>query len=332
MKSGLRRAGAKGWSALDLAEGFHLACALLALERLGVLASLDRPVAAGDLARKHKIDRRMLEATLRLVAARTNLVACTGGRYRTTRHYDVFARFMLRQYVGAYGGNAVALHRSVRAPSMAAQLIDRAEHAKAFGEAATLSSAIVADLIVQLGLNHVLDLGCGTGIMLRDLAARVPGFAGWGLDVNPSMCAAARERASAAPAGRIRILCGDCRDPQGTMPASIVAKVHTITACNLANEFFADGTATAATWLSMLKRAFPGRTLLIADYYGCLGKRPEPWPRHVALHDFVQVISGQGVPPSSLGEWKRTYRAARCTLIHAIEYRGAASFVHILRL
>jgi SAM-dependent methyltransferase len=330
MTTGSRAAGAPGWSALDLAEGFHLACALSALDRSGILTSLAGPIDAGTLADKHEVDPGMLEAALQLLAARTDLVVRKGGKYRTTRKYDVYARFLIRQYLGAYGATAVALHRSLRAPSLAPNLIDRREHSKAFGEAAALSSNLLADLIVQLRLNHVLDLGCGTGIMLRDLATRAAGFVGWGLDINPSMCAAARKHT--ADAGRIRIFRGDCRDLERAIPAPISAQVGTITASNLANEFFADGITAAVAWLSDLKACFPARTMLIADYYGCLGTRREPWPQHLALHDFVQVISGQGVPPTSLNGWKKVYRAARCTLIHAFEDRDAALFVHILRL
>ena len=330
MTTGSRAAGAPNWSTLDLAEGFHLACALLAIDRSGILASLNRFVDAGTLADKHEVDRGMLEAALQLLAARTNLVVRKGRKYRTTGKHDVYERFVLRQYLGAYGATAVALHRSLRAPSLAPNLIDRREHSKAFGEAAALSSSMLADLIVQLALNHVLDLGCGTGIMLFDLFTRVPGFIGWGVDINPSMCAAARKHT--AGARHISIFRGDCRDLERAIPAPLVAQVRTITASNLANEFFANGTTTAVAWLSDLKARFPGRTLLIADYYGSLGTRREPWSQHLALHDFVQVISGQGVPPTNLNGWKKIYRAARCILIHAFEDRNATLFVHILKL
>jgi SAM-dependent methyltransferase len=320
-------------STFDLAEGFHLACALLALDRHGILQSLTRPSAASALATKHRVERGMLESALQMLAARTNFVARKGIKYWLTRKYDAYARFVVSQYFRTYGPNAIALDRILPNPSLAADLIDRGQHADAFDEAPALSSVILADLIVQLGLNHVLDLGCGTGIMLRDLAARIPKFVGWGLDINPVMCTEARKRVAAARAAfPTKIIRGDCRDPNAAIPASIIRRVRTVTAASVANEFFGKGTDAAVTWLAKLKTTFPGRTLLVADYYGRLGHRRKPWPREITLHDFVQVISGQGVPPPSLDAWKKIYRTARCKLVHVVEDRDASYFVHVLKL
>lgn len=321
----------KRLSAFDLVEGFHLSQALFALSRTGVLNSLNEAFGVSELASKHRVDRGILEAALKMLAARTGLIVHKKGKYSLTHEYDVYARFLIHQYLGAYGKSAIALDRILRRPSLAATLIDHREHAKAFDERPALSSIIVADLIVQLGLNHVLDVGCGTGLMLLDLTTRVTKFVGWGLDLNPSMCAAARKRVAASPTGRIAIFRGDCRNPSIGIPVSVVNKVRTIAAASLANEFFTDETSAIA-WLSEFKRIFPDRTMLIADYYGRLGKVGKALPREIAFHDFVQVISGQGVPPSNHSAWKKIYRAAGCTLIHVVEDRDASFFVHLLRL
>jgi SAM-dependent methyltransferase len=320
------------WSVFDLAEGFHLASALVALDRRGILKSLARPCAVRTLAARHRVDRGMLEAALQMLAARTDLVARSGDEYRLTRKYNAYARFVIGQYLRTYGANAIALDRILPRPALAAQLIDRRQHPIAFHEAPAFSSVMLGDLIVQLRLNHVLDLGCGTAIMLHDLAVRIPEFVGWGLDINPAMCTAARKRTrSLCAAAPIKIVRGDCYDPRSTVPAAIVRQVRTITAASVANEFFGAGTAVAAAWLANLKKAFPGRLLLIGDYYGRLGHRNNP-PRDIALHDFVQVISGQGVPPPALRAWQEIYRAGGVALVHAIEDREAACFVHLIKL
>ena len=327
------RADVRRCSALDLAEGFHLANALLALERSGILRSLGRPATAASLATTHRIDRALLTAALELLANRTDLIARRGETYRLTRRYDPYARFVMRQYLQAYAANATALDRVWRRPSIAADLIDRRAHAEAFAELPTLGCRMLVDLIEQLGLDRVLDLGCGTGILLHHLAGRVPRFQGWGLDINPAMCRAARRRlAGVGTPARLAIFCGDSRKPQRALPASVIRRTRTLTAANLANEFFADGTSEAVRWLTTLRRVFPGATLLIADYYGGLNGTRRPWRREIALHDFAQVISGQGIPPPNLAVWRKIYRAARCALIHAIEDEDASCFVHVLRL
>jgi SAM-dependent methyltransferase len=326
-------AGLRPHTAFDLAEGFYLANALLALDRGGILPSLARPATARALARKHRVDRNLLEATLELLANRTDLIARRGDKYRVGARYDAYARFVVRQYLRAYGANAAALGRLLRKPAIAAGLIDRRAHAAAFAELATLGSLLLVDLVDQLGLDHVLDLGCGTGLLLQALADRIPGFTGWGLDVNPTMCKAARKRlAQARASARLAIFRGDSRKPQDALPASVIASVRTLTAANLANEFFARGTTAAVRWLADLKRVFPGATLLIADYYGRLNKPRRAWRREIALHDFAQIISGQGIPPPNLAAWRKIYRAAGCALVHAMEDEDASYFVHVLKL
>jgi SAM-dependent methyltransferase len=324
---------AKPQSAFDLAEGFHLAHALLALEQHGILSSLTRQTTAGALAKRHNVDRTLLQAALELLAARTNLIARRGDKFRLTRQYDAYARFVVHQYLGAYGPNAIALDRVLRNPALAGGLVDRRQHAKAFEESPTLSCMLIADLVVQLGFNDVLDLGCGSGALLADLAGRVRGFRGWGLDSNPAMCAAARRRLKeTAGASRVKIFRGDIGQPKMAISPLVMSEVRTLTAASLVNEFFGAGSRLAERWLTSLRTAFPGRTLLIGDYYGQLGFSRPPRSRALAMHDFAQVISGQGIPPPNLASWKKIYRSARCSLIHVVEDHEASFFVHLLKL
>jgi hypothetical protein len=116
------------------------------------------------------------------------------------------------------------------------------------------------------------------------------------------------------------------------VPNAVLTEVRSVTAASMANELFADGPARAVAWLRHLRGLLPGRTMLIADYYGRLGYWRTPPDRKVALHDYIQIISGQGVPPPDLRAWRGIYRKAGCTLLHALEDPAATNFVHILRL
>jgi SAM-dependent methyltransferase len=323
----------KTWSAFDLAEGFFLAHAFSTVERLGVLESLKRPLPVRDLAAKHHIDEYILDATLQMLAARTPFVRYQTGKYKTTSDYNSIARFIFLQYVGSYGPNARGLAQILRNPSAGCRFVDREQHKRAFEQARTPQNDALVELVGQLGFHRVLDIGCGTANMLLRLASRREDFTGWGIDSNPWMCAAARRRiATARESRRIKILHCDSRDPQNSIPPAVVDKVEALTATGIANEFFGDGISGAVAWLAKLKAVFPGRTMLIADYYGQLGFKRSFVSRGVALHDFVQVISGQGVPPPDLAGWKRVYQAARCKLIHKVEEADSPNFLHVLKL
>jgi len=320
-------------SAFDLVEGFYLAHALTALEQAGILKSLEQPITLGKLATRHHVDTTVLEAALHMLRSRTNLIAYRAQQYYLTRRYDAGVRFMLLQYLGAYRRNGVEFGRILHHPSAAKKLVDRAQHAKAFEQIDVASANILGDLLLQLDLNHVLDIGCGTGTLLLNLAIRRRDFVGWGLDVNPWMCAVARERIACKRAtSRIAIFRGDCHRLKYSLPRSVIAKVSTITAANLVNEFFSRGPDQAVAWLEDVKAAFPGRTMLIADYCGELGNRSKRRSPEVALHDFIQVVSGQGVPPGNRTGWQNIYNRAHCNLVHSIELRDSSFFIHILRL
>ena len=275
----------------------------------------------------------LLSAMLQLIAARTNILDVSGNKYRISARYDASARFAVRQYLGAYGFGTVRLRRLLERKSPLGSHVDLREHAAAYSLVHPLNVVMVADLISQLELSNVLDIGCGAGSMLIDLGNRDPQFLGWGLDSNRWMCSAARAAVrSAHLKERIRIFEGDCRQLAECLPRSIRGSVRTITASSVANEFFRSGTKAIVEWLLSVKEMFPGRVLVLADYYGQLGTTKRSSQRELCLQDFVQVASGQGVPPSSLAVWRGIYRAAKCTLIHVVEDRDATSFIHILRL
>ena len=132
---------------------------------------------------------------------------------------------------------------------------------------------------------------------------------------------------------RVRVLKGDCTRLGSALPFDVVASIRAVTACNVANELFADGDARAVEWLRGLRKLLPKRPLLLVDYYGRLGHKKKPLPsRETLLHDYAQLISGQGVPPSDAAHWRAIYTRAGCRLLHIIEDQSTTRFVHILRL
>jgi SAM-dependent methyltransferase len=188
-------------------------------------------------------------------------------------------------------------------------------------------------VIAQLGRGAVLDLGCGTAALLIALATADPGFAGWGLEKNPAMVRAARAGVRAAGlVRRVRVLAGDVAGLAAAVPDEVAAAIGTVTMCDVANEMFRAGPARFVAWLRTARARFPGRLLIVSDYYGRLGDPDAPPHRETLLQDYVQVISGQGVPPRDARAWQAIYRRAGCRLVHAIEDRTTTRFIHVAQL
>jgi SAM-dependent methyltransferase len=321
------------WNAFDLVEAFQLSQAVAALHDLELFKALKKPATADELSARYGLDAGLLRGVLEYVVARTDLLRKSGERFVTTRSYTGESRFLLELYVGAYGGNAAQLTKLLRDPSVAPKAIDRIRHARAFEAVEGSTLGVLPEIIRRLEFNNVLDLGCGNGALLLELARQDSDFVGWGIDLNPAMCRVARARIRAARLGkRVRVLMGDCRNLSSVLPTKLSAIVRAVTACNVANEMFNDGHSRAIAWLRDMRKVLAGRPLLIADYYGRLGHKKGRLSRETLLHDYAQLISGQGVPPSNAAVWSSIYSRAGCRLVHIIEDKATTRFIHILRL
>jgi hypothetical protein len=320
-------------STIDLVEAFQLAHAVAALEKEALFASLQKPTTALALAKRHGLDASLLHGTLEYVAARTDLLRKRGSRFVATDRYGPATAFLIHHYVGTYGKNASELAKLLHAPELAPTLVDRRSYAKAFAAAGGHTSELLLQLVRLLRLNHVLDLGSGPAALLVQLASHDASFFGMGIEQNPAMLRLARRSIQEhGLAERLSVYSGDGAAPAAALPSKVRARVQALTASNLANEFFGHGDSKAVAWLRRLRETFPGRPLLIADYYGRLGTTATNLPVRAVLQDFAQLTSGQGIPPKDLLAWRRLYRKAGCRFVHALEAGDTTSFVHLVKL
>jgi SAM-dependent methyltransferase len=329
----LRQPKPERLSTLDLVEGFQLGHAVATLHRLKILTLLEKPSSAEALANKVGLNPQFLRGALEYVAARTNLLSKMGSRFVATRNYSDESRFLLDLYAGAYLRNAVRLDKLMQNPALAPSAVDRVRHARAFEGVGRRALGALPGIIRQLQFNHVLDIGCGPASLLLQLAQNDPQFVGWGLETNLAMYKAARAAIREAGVGkRITVLQGDSTDLRAALPADVRSSVQTVTACQVVNEMFGTSPLRAVTWLHSIRETLPGRPFLISDYYGRLGSQTPGQLRETLLHDYAQLISGQGVPPATLAEWRRIYADAGCRLVHVIEDRRTTRFIHIIVL
>jgi hypothetical protein len=316
----------------EAVEGFHVAAIVRGLDELGVLDAMAAPATPADLAAAAHVDAALLRLCLEYLAGRSTLVRRRGDRYVVTDEWDAHARACVRQYVGAYGLSSIRLPTVLRDPGAGAALVDRTEHARSYAAAPT-ASVLVADVVHQLGLTPTLDLGCGRAAMLVELGRRDPRFVGWGVDASPEMCGAARaEVAAAGLDDRVTIIEADAFDA-GVLAGLPVDGVRALTATSLLDGLWSGrGGPTVASWLRSAAAAFPGCALVVADSFGRLGHGPPPWPWPTAVHDLVQALSGQGVPPPDHDGWCTAYEEAGALLAYRTEDERRSWFLHVVRL
>jgi SAM-dependent methyltransferase len=330
------------WSVFDLVEAYQLARAVAVLNDLDVF-EWTKPFSVKQMAAKNGVDETLLAGVLEYVALRTELLRRTvRGQFVVSKNNS---RFLIDLYTGAYGGTANQLGEILRDPKLAPASIDRLRYARAFESIDSAALGVLPDVISALDFNYTIDVGCGSGDLLLELARRNSSFVGWGIDSNPAMLKIARARLrigaqASSPAGfrkqigrRVRFLKADGARLREEIPANVRSQIQSVTCCNFSNELFAEGERQAIDWFRELHELFPGRPLLNCDYYGRLGRtRNRKQQRETLLHDYAQLISGQGIPPATLAQWRSIYRRAGCHLVHAIEDTSTTRFIHIVRL
>jgi SAM-dependent methyltransferase len=319
------------WSVFDLVEAYQLSRAVAVLNDLKVFEST-KPFSAKQLAAKHGIDVTLLAGVLEYLALRTELLR------RTARYQFVVkrnnSRFLIDLYAGAYGDTANQLAKILRNPAIAPASVDRVRYARAFESVDSAALGILPDVIGALEFNYTLDLGCGNGDLLLELARHNESFVGWGIDSNPAMLKIARARSRMVHTGkRVRFLEADGARLRQEIPANVRSQVRSITCCSFVNEMFAHGERQAINWFRELRKLFPRRPLLNCDYYGRLGRtRNRKVRRETLLHDYAQLISGQGIPPATMAQWRSIYSKAGCRLVHVIDDTLTTRFIHIIGL
>lgn len=301
--------------AADLFSSYVVAVAVSAAHELGLLSQLntDRAIditdAAGDELDPGVV--RYLLATLAWadIVQVSNDKAIAGPRFDEVYAARGYYYWMVRGCGELFSvAPEVAFlkrrtgdffHRNMRAVAVGSRLIGDTEVEPLFDE-------ILGDLAV----GTVADLGCGSGQRLLRIAGRDPRIHGIGIDIAADSVDLAR--ASVTDAGlakRIRIVHGDVLDlPEDES----FAGVDVITCVFMGHDFWPFDRCVRG--LASLRRAFPGaRRLLLCDVVRTPGI-PGPDTTIFTLgFELVHALMGVYLP--SREEWLAAFDAAGWVLI-----------------
>lgn len=325
---------------LDVVEGHYVSHIVLELYRSGVFERLLEDIDSREIARDLGYDETAFFSMLEYLRKATDLVV----RHKPRRYglnpkyasHDRFG-FFIDKFLGAYGPPIESLNETLRSPTLGRNFVNEASLTRAFERLENPGVKGIAGLIREAGFRSLLDLGCGPGTLLRELASADLSFRGWGVDSSATMCATAVGLVSQdGLSRRVRIIRSDVLNLHAHIAARDRRKIDALHARSLLNEFFRSGTREAVLLLKALKRLFEGRQLFVVDYYGKLD-RLRDFPlryRHTLIHDVAQVVSAQGTPPASLRDWAQLYREAGCDVVHAYEgeNEGIEWFIHHVQL
>lgn len=308
----------------DVIEGYYLSQFLIHLNRLGYFTS------RGLL--KEKLPANIINL-LHVLSERTDIIKKVKGRFVVAEPYRPYTGlgFHIDKLLQAYG-NVEAGKKDFRLS------IDEQQFALAYKKVYPYQDwSFLLDIIKGLPVQHLLDLGCGAGALTLQFCNMKKANTALGIDASKEMCSTARQFTRAAKlSSRVKIYCGLAEDFDSILPAAALQKTDIIVAGNLFNELFDGGGAAAIGLLKRLKKFFPGRYLMVVDYYGMLGTRRsgDPARTHNYVHDMIQLFSGQGVPPAGYKQWNKLYKSAGCKLEEVLEgqSQGVNWFVHKLLL
>ena len=180
----------------------------------------------------------------------------------------------------------------------------------------------ILKLIKQIGGSYVMDVGCGAGDFLIQLALRWPEGGGIGIDMSGEAIAEAHANAEkSGVSDRLSFFHSKLSAEPMSIDKEYLNKVDTLTAMYILHEFAGRGgpEAIRAAIFQMVAQ-FPGRKLLMLE-----GEKADPAalyanPPHTYAqldYSFIHPISRQG-SLRTVPEWEQIIKSAGATLVERV--------------
>lgn len=312
----------------DAIEGYYLVHFLRHLCRTNAIASGRSNVR---IARHTPFAAEMLQ----LVADRTDILVKKKNGYHLAPAYQGYTSlaYHIDKLVDSYGNFDFTNHTRIlqlNKPAFASAKEKTLPH---------YDYALLNAVLNQVDGHHILDLGCGMGgLMISYCLGNAEVRKATGIDNNKGLSVRGnRLFEKEGLKNKARIYFGDVLKTEEVIPKKILADIDIVVANNFMNELFGGGRQKPfESLLRVLKRKFPGRYLVIMDYYGVFGtaKKDDPLLQHNYVHDVIQLFSGQGVPPPDYKSWNRYYKKTGCRLLHVYEGTdtGISWFIHVVAM
>jgi SAM-dependent methyltransferase len=287
-------------------------------------------VIVKDTAAELGLEETVLESLIEYLEGRGLMRWREDGFVLTDRgetYWNYVTRGVLTCYVGGY--NPVL---SQLGPLLKKQVdlndprLDRLGRLVAVGSNYSLlgngTAPWVLEVIKELGGKCVLDLGCGSGQFLNQLALRWPDGSGVGVDMDlDAIGEATRTAVEFGVADRLNFCHAKLSAEPMELSAEVKRSVDIVTAMYLLHEFRGrGGVENIALVLASLRRQFPGRKLLMVEGTRADAAAMGTAPRRSygqLDYSFFHPLSRQGslLTPD---EWQQVIESAGAKLIDRI--------------
>ena len=281
--------------------------------------------SAAEAARQLHADPMVLDVLLNHLVGRGLLEKQDGLLSLTPRGQaitTVLVRGTFNLYLGGYGNLLSRLGPLLRGQTAITDpALQRSGWHTGVGSE-QLACVRIVPAILKILQGHsgrrVIDLGCGAGGFLRQLAGQHAALRGFGIDASPeALDEARRQTHHAGMDDRLAFALAEIgRDPLPT-PSDGPADGDILTAMYLFHEFGRDGEERIVNVLRDIARAYPARVLVFAE---CLpadaAELAQSPPSTFSQLDYLLIhpLSGQGLP-LSVEVWTGIVKQAGLTLL-----------------
>jgi SAM-dependent methyltransferase len=321
--------------AQNIRNGYARAYILFALHETGVLKALKDgpPKTCEELAAECNIEPYILNGALHYLLFCDRILERTNGRYNLTEfgREVLFADTLMTFCWGAVGGYSIILTELI--PALRRQKkygVDFTRRGDYLAVGSQLTGRGSYSWILQklrdLKARRLVDVGCGSAAVLTAFCQMDSELKGVGLDIDPGFQTEARRRVEAMGlTDRIQLVLGDITKPAQYI--DVMGKVDAFNAMMVMHEFLRDGEDAVAEILRVLKKAFPGKYMIITEAipateeeFNAMAWEDRPY---LAFSQYViHPFTWQGIP--QLPEvWFRIFDKAKVTLE---QFQGGHSF------
>lgn len=328
LQTALRGAERRPWFE-GLRNGFTLCYILHALNECGVMKALrdagEKGMTTQELADKLDLEAFPLDGVLCYLVVADSVIERVGDGYRLgprgTWVFDDHVTTGLGVIIDAYQSIMTELLPALTKKKRYG--VDFVRSGKHVAEVSVRTSRKNQQVVVRecqrLGINKIMDLGCGAAGVIIAFCRSSPKMSAVGLEIDEDALNYARENVQkAGMADRVQFIAGDMSKPETFADRPECQGVQAFNCIMVLHEMFRGGDEAVIDILARYKKMFPGRYFFLGEVVAWSDeqyRQGEPldisrlWYQHL-----MHPLSWQGLPAPH-EKWVKVFEKAGVELV-----------------